>query len=271
MTATWQAYHQITGAPLTDDDAPSTTAPDAARIFKAPHTVEKVLVQLLDGTSATAAVWTCDDGDDPTDKDNWSALAGATGAIGTTLPLPLAVTAGAYITIRLTSVVGSPTACVVLDFACFPDILKALCTRSALSIDSATLHADVDGVEALIGTTNTALGTLHTDCGTTLHNDLNTTIHTDLATTLGGKLDTLHTDLNTTLHGDVDGVEGLLGIIRDDGLFTVVHDAEVVATSDGNGNPLTIQAKTGGISGSVVQTVTFTYDGNGNEASRARS
>jgi len=160
MTATWQAYHQITGAPLTADDAPSTTAPDAARVFKAPHTVKKVLVQLLDGTSATAAVWTCDDGDDPTVKGNWSALAGATGSIGTTLPLPLAVTPKAYITIRLTDVVGSPTACVVLDFACFPDILKALCTRSALSIDSATLHADVDGVETLIGATNTAVAAL---------------------------------------------------------------------------------------------------------------
>jgi len=211
MTATWQAYHQITGAPLTADDAPSTTAPDAARVFVAPSTVTQVLVQLLDGTSATAAVWTCDAGDDPTVKGNWSALAGATGSIGTTVPLPLAVTAGAYITIRLTSIVGSPTACVVLDFACFPDILKALCTRSALSIDSATLHADVDGVE------------------------------------------------------------GLLGILNDGGLFTAAHDAEVVATADGNGNPLTIQAKTGGVSGSVVQTVTFTYDGNGNEASRVRS
>jgi hypothetical protein len=69
----------------------------------------------------------------------------------------------------------------------------------------------------------------------------------------------------------IAAVEGLLGILNDGGLFTVAHDAEVVATSDGNGNPLTIQAKTGGISGSVVQTVTFTYDGNGNEASRARS
>jgi len=157
MTATWQAYHQITGAPLTADDAPSTTAPDAARVFVAPSTVTQVLVQLLDGTSATAAVWTCDAGDDPTVKGNWSALAGATGSIGTTLPLPLAVTPKAYITIRLTDVAGSPTACVVLDFACFPDILQALCTRSALSIDSATLHADVDGVETLIGTTNTLL------------------------------------------------------------------------------------------------------------------
>jgi len=79
-------------------------------------------------------------------------------------------------------------------------------------------------------------------------------------------------EANTTaIEADVDEVEGLLAIVRDDALFTIAHDAEVVATTDGNGNPLTIQAKVGGTGGSVVQTVTFTYDVNGNEATRARS
>lgn len=92
-------------------------------------------------------------------------------------------------------------------------LITNLGTLSATPTKLDTLHADlattlaayVDGLEALIGTTNTGLATLHTDVGTTLH--------ADLTTTIAGKLDTLHTDLATTLAGYVDGLEGFLSTL----------------------------------------------------------
>jgi hypothetical protein len=135
----------------------------------------------------------------------------------------------------------------VVSLAAIKTAVEAL--RVAKNLDDvvtalATLHTDlattlagyVDGLETLIGTSNTNLGTLHADLATTLvgyvdgletlitsSNTKLDSVHTDLATTIAAfvdgletlitssntKLDTLHTDLATTLAGYVDGLEAL--------------------------------------------------------------
>jgi len=145
----WQGNLLITGAPLTADDAPNDTEPAAARVFTAPSDQAAVLVQLLDGTSATATTYAYDE-----TEEEWAQV--DTGSVNTTRPLELAVTPSKKTFVRLTSVVGSPTGCAVVDFAALPAVLSALLTRASMRIDSATLHADVDQVE-------TKLDTLHTD------------------------------------------------------------------------------------------------------------
>jgi len=181
MATSWQSNLLITGAPITADSDPDDSEPSAARVFMADQSTAAVLVQLLDGTSATATVWTYD-------GTEWAVVSGATGSVGTSVPLMLAVTPGQLTFVALTSVTGSPTACVVLSGAATPAVLAALLTRASLTLGSATIHADVDEVEDKLDT---------------LHTDLATTIHTDLATTLAGKLDTLHTDVGTTIHTDL--------------------------------------------------------------------
>jgi hypothetical protein len=148
----WRSYMLISGAPLTDDGVPST--PSADRVFTAESGQSAILVQLLDGTSATATVWTYAAG-------AWAAVAGATGAIGTSVPLRLAVTAGQPTFIQLTSVVGAPTGCVVLPGDTIPDVLKALLTRAALTLGDVSIHADVDQVEAKLDTNTAAITALN--------------------------------------------------------------------------------------------------------------
>lgn len=46
------------------------------------------------------------------------------------------------------------------------------------------------------------------------------------------------------------------------------HDARTDFTYDGNGNVLTFKCRSGGLTGKVVGTVTYTYDVNGNLTSQ---
>lgn len=100
----------------------------------------------------------------------------------------------------------------------YTDGLEALVGTSntnltALHTDlTTTLAAYVDGLEALIGTSNTNLGTLHTDLATTLAAFLDGL--EGLITSSNTKLDTVHTDLATTLGAFLDGLEGLLGTVN---------------------------------------------------------
>lgn len=82
----------------------------------------------------------------------------------------------------------------------------------ALGAKLDSLKTYTDGLEALIGTSNTNLTTLHTDLATTL------AAYVDgleaLIGTSNTNLGALHTDLATTLAAFLDGLEGLLGTVN---------------------------------------------------------
>ena len=210
--ATWQSYMQITGAPLTADDAPNDTAPDASRVLTANSA--SLLVQLLDGTSATATVYAYND-----TLATWEQV--STGAIGTTRPLVLAATPTKKTFVRLTSVVGSPTNCVVLDGSDLPDVLRALVTRASLNIDSATIHADVDEVEAKLDTLDTSVGNVETSVDETTAAVALVEAAVDATTTAVGS--------NTTA---VDAVATAVGLVET-AVAAVETDVEAVTTAVG--------------------------------------
>ena len=151
-----------------------------------------------------------------------------------------------------------------------------LASGSAQESTQLQVLAAVDGVETLIGTTNTKLDTLHAD--SILVQGYVDGIET-LVTSSNTKLDTLHAD-NVIIEGYVDGIETLIGttntntadiktavdstntkldtaLTRLGGSFVnVAYDAMTYtsgATSD------TYAFKTGGIAGTTVKTLVINY------------
>ncbi len=84
----------------------------------------------------------------------------------------------------------------------------AISAGMATEATSLSILAAVDGIETLIGSTNTKLDTIHTDIGTTIAGYVDG-IETAIGST-NTKLDTLHTDIGTTIAGYVDGIETLV-------------------------------------------------------------
>jgi len=124
--AKFQSYMLRTGAPLTNDTAPTSVEPAAANVFTADSSQSSILVQLLDGTSATATVW----------SHNGAAwVSGATGTVGTTVPLSLAVTASQRTFVALTAVTGAPTGCAVFPADALIDLLLAIASKGGLEVD----------------------------------------------------------------------------------------------------------------------------------------
>jgi hypothetical protein len=146
----YEAFHAITGAPLTNDADPSVTPPSsAARVFRPEAKQDHAIVQLVDGTSCTATAWSYRD-------SAWiEAHAGQGNEANLVAGVPgkIAVDPGALTFIRLTSIVGSPTVAVA-----FP-------AREAQSFLSRLAASSRGGSLIVAG-----LSTLHTDIATTLKN-----------------------------------------------------------------------------------------------------
>ena len=161
MAKLFQNYNLLQGAPLANEDDPNTSTPAAARRWVPPQGKNTALVQLLDGTSCTVTTWELAEGDD--EDTEWAQVDQQT-AVGTGVPteITLRSTARAEVFVQLSAVTGNPTGLAVLPIDAAPAALIGLLTSSQISIDSATLHADVDEVESKLDTLASLEGYPHT-------------------------------------------------------------------------------------------------------------
>ena len=121
----YQSSQLISGAPITDDSAPGGSEPAAARKWTTSARQTAILVQLVDGTSATATAWTYD--------GSWAEANGGVGneanlVAGT--PAQLLIDGNSKTFVQLTSVVGSPTLAVIIPLEGAPSLLSRLAAKA---------------------------------------------------------------------------------------------------------------------------------------------
>ena len=124
----YQSSQLISGAPLVADDAPGDTEPDATRKWTTGPQQPAILVQLVDGVSATATAWTYDGA-------SWAEANGGSGNeanLVAGVPAKILVDSGATTFVQLTSVVGTPTRVIVAPPQDTPLLLALLASTTAV-------------------------------------------------------------------------------------------------------------------------------------------
>ena len=123
----FQSNQLISGTPLADDDPPGTTEPNADRKWTTSPHQNAVLVQLVDGVSATATAWTYD-------GSSWAEANGGVGneaSLVAGTPAELLVDPNSVTFFQLTSIAGNATQAITVPPEEAPLLLALLAATSA--------------------------------------------------------------------------------------------------------------------------------------------